>query len=507
MNAIAKEFKKLNLKKFLIIYILVQPIIDVVTSICVRKINPTLTLGIIVRSVFLFFLAVYSFIIANKKWRKIIFGYFLVLSMFVSVFLIRTISSMSFSIIFIQLKALFKIFYFPSLLMVLVPIMKKINIDAKYLKYTMFGYVTIITLSTIFGMAFDSYADGSGYGKNGLFYAANEIGTILSILMSSLFMDILKVPVIKNKKEIIKKETINLSILGCVIFSSLWMGTKVPFLGLVFTIVVSIGVCVINIIRGINIKFYICRTLVLIITFISIFSIIEYTPVGKNLGISANKIIKNFQESQTEKIENASTNQIEEKNKDKVNQIEEIDKDKVNQLEEKGKDKVNQIEEKDKDKVNQIEKSEKKNVSANSNVKNVVLSNRNIYYNNTLEVYKSSSVYSKFLGIGFLDNDNGKVLERKHIEIDYFDIIFCTGLVGAILFFMPLIISLLYIAKLAISRKNVFFDNKVVFYGYSVFIALTIAGMAGHVFTAPSVSFYLAIVIYQLINILKEISD
>ena len=485
MNAIAKEFKKLNLKKFLIIYILVQPIIDVVTSICVRKINPTLTLGIIVRSVFLFFLAVYSFIIANKKWRKIIFGYFLVLSMFVSVFLIRTISSMSFSIIFIQLKALFKIFYFPSLLMVLVPIMKKINIDAKYLKYTMFGYVTIITLSTIFGMAFDSYADGSGYGKNGLFYAANEIGTILSILMSSLFMDILKVPVIKNKKEIIKKETINLSILGCVIFSSLWMGTKVPFLGLVFTIVVSIGVCVINIIRGINIKFYICRTLVLIITFISIFSIIEYTPVGKNLGISANKIIKNFQESQTEKIENASTNQIEEKNKDKVNQIEEIDK----------------------DKVNQIEKSEKKNVSANSNVKNVVLSNRNIYYNNTLEVYKSSSVYSKFLGIGFLDNDNGKVLERKHIEIDYFDIIFCTGLVGAILFFMPLIISLLYIAKLAISRKNVFFDNKVVFYGYSVFIALTIAGMAGHVFTAPSVSFYLAIVIYQLINILKEISD
>ncbi len=445
---IEKCFSKINFEKFLIIYILLQPIIDVATSLCIRFINPQLTVGIFVRSLFLGFTLIYSFIVADKKWRKILFVYFFIVLLYLILFFVNNTLSIGFTLIISQLKSIIKIFYFPILLIAFIPIMTKINFNKKYIKYLiygLFGYTSILSITAFFGIAFDSYANGSGYGKNGLFYAANEIGTILCILMPFLFLNIINIEPIKPTKQ----KFIEIFTLIFVIISSLWMGTKVPFLGLVLSLLVSFGICIINIIKKINIKKYLYKSIIPLIILLIIFSIISYSPIGMNLGISINKIIKI---SQT----NNSQNNI------------------------------------------------KNNSLAQSNIETVVLSSRDIYFNNTLTDYKNSSTISKFLGIGYINNENDQILQRKTIEIDYFDILFSNGIIGFLIFFAPLFISLLYIAILLWKKKNMLFENNIIFYLYSILISLTIAGLSGHVLTAPAVSFYLAFIINQLIIILKS---
>ena len=435
-----KHFLKINFESFLIIYILLQPFIDVATSLCIRYINSYFTIGILLRSLFLIFILIYSISISNKRWKRIIIIYCSALFIYSILFFINAFFNIGFNSFFTQLKSIIKTFYFSIILISLIPISINTHMNNKYLIYCLFGYTSILSISTFLGIAFDSYADGSGAGKNGLFYAANEIGTILCILMPFLFLNL-----IDSKLRIIK--IINLIFL---IFSSLWMGTKVPFLGLILSLIVSFIVCIINIIKRKNIKEYLYKISAIILLFFIVFTSIKYSPIGKNLGISINKI----------------TN-ITEKNSSKSNVT-------------------------------------RTSTSTQPNIETVILSSRDIYYKNTLKEYKNSSIPSKILGIGYLNNQNGIISQRKTIEIDYFDILFSNGIIGFILFFTPLLILLIYIIKLIWKQKFLIFENNIIFYIYTIFICLIIARLAGHIFTAPAVNFYLALTISNLINILKK---
>lgn len=444
-SPIQKFTSRINFEKFLIIYILLQPFIDVATSLCVRFINSYFTIGIFIRTLFLLCTLVYSFNISNKKWKRILLIYCIVLFIYFILFFLNICFNIGFFMIITQLKSLIKIFYFSILLVALIPIMKKIHFDNKHLVLTLLEYTSILCISLFLGIAFDSYANGSGYGKNGLFYAANEIGTTLCILTSFLFLNLSNF----NFKNFNKNFIIDLITLIFIIISALWMGTKVPFIGLILSLLVSFGICIINIIKRKNIKEYLYKIGGIIFVFFIIFNIISYSPVGKNLGISINR------------ISNIS-------------------------------------------KTNNNNKTSDSSASKNQNVETVILSSRDIYYDNTLKEYKSSSTISKLLGIGFVSNENGLLSEKKSIEIDYFDILFSTGIIGFIVFFLPLIIILIYIFKLFWSKKCLIFENHIIFYLYSIFISLIIARLSGHVFTTPAVSFYLALIINKLICILKS---
>lgn len=442
---IEKCFLKINFEKILIIYILLQPIIDVATSLCIRFINPHLTVGIFIRSLFLGFTLIYSLSVADKKWRKILFVYFFIVLLYLILFFANNLLNFGLILIVSQLKSIIKIFYFPILLIAFIPIMNKINFNKKYLIYSLFGYTSILAITALSGTGFNSYANGSGYGKNGLFYAANEIGTILCILMPFLLLSIININPIKSTKQ----KFLEILTLIFVIISSLWMGTKVPFLGLILSLLVSFGICIINIIKKINIKKYLYKSIIPLIILLIIFFTISYSPIGKNLGISINKIIK-ISES------NNSKNDI------------------------------------------------KNNSLAQSNIETVVLSSRDIFFNNTLNDYKNSSIISKFIGIGYISNENGQFSQRKTIEIDYFDILFSNGIIGFLIFFAPLFALLLYVSILIWKKKRLLFENNIIFHLYSVFISLTVAGLSGHVLTAPAVSFYLALILNHLIIILKN---
>ena len=84
----------------------------------------------------------------------------------------------------------------------------------------------------------------------------------------------------------------------------------------------------------------------------------------------------------------------------------------------------------------------------------------------------------KILGIGYTVNSK----EDKMIEMDFFDIFYRVGLLGFILVIIPLFIS----------TKN--YNKKKKCEKVSIIIALLISFLAGHVLSAPSVSYNLGIV-------------
>ena len=45
----SRFFNKINFQNIFIVYILLQPIIDIITSLCIRNISETLSLGIVIR--------------------------------------------------------------------------------------------------------------------------------------------------------------------------------------------------------------------------------------------------------------------------------------------------------------------------------------------------------------------------------------------------------------------------------------------------------------------------
>ena len=98
--------------------------------------------------------------------------------------------------------------------------------------------------------------------------------------------------------------------------------------------------------------------------------------------------------------------------------------------------------------------------------------------------HSSDKSLSKLFGIGFITNYATDIVSTKLIEMDLFDIFYRVGVVGFILFIIPIIKGV----------KNVF-ENKNVLVIFSVILALIISILVGHTLTAPSVSILLLYVL------------
>ncbi len=121
-----------------------------------------------------------------------------------------------------------------------------------------------------------------------------------------------------------------------------------------------------------------------------------------------------------------------------------------------------------------------------------VFSQRITFLSNRIIDYHHSSWPQKILGLGIYDEEG----LTKSVEMDYYDVFLEQGIVGFILFILPLV-SVLY----TVFIKNI--HNKLNFqqYIYRVVLLLILALslFQGHVLTSPNVSIY-AIVVLLLIK-------
>lgn len=419
--------QKLSKEKIFYIWLLLQPIIDLIVSLTIRNSDSSITIGIILRGIFLLTLLLVTIFSKKIKNKKNIYAYFIVLFVYFILYMLIRINENSFSLGLIvnEVKYIFKYFYYPIVLLTMYQLKDYFELDNDKLKKILVINLFIITFSIILSYltnsAYSSYGNGNS-GIVGWFYSANEIGAILVILYPYTFL-------IKNNKQVI----FNTIVMLLTIISSIYMGTKTTYFGIILSLVFYvIYILLFKIKDSVKVKYkvsYITLSVILLVTLSFI------SPMFKN-------------------IEN-TTNEY----KDNDNVI----------------------------------------------VDNVIFSSRLNFLKIDSKIYKESNIVDKFFGIGLTGDDKGDYPFEKRSELDFCDLFLRYGMLGFILYVLPIVILLIKMIKICFIEKLKNIDNILPL--YSIFIGSVISAFAGHVISSPAVSIYLVMSSFIILNIGEKTNE
>lgn len=417
---------KLDKVKMIYIFLLLQPVLDLITSIMTRYEIGFVSFGVIMRGIFILCMMIYLFFFCNTKYRRVSIAYVFLLILYGLGYFgtkLELLSNMSF--LMNDLIYIFKYMYFLMLFVTMWNFYIQYKLEyQKILKIFLIDlcmYIFLIIIPYATNTSFSSYVGNRGQGIVGWFYAANDISNIFIMLFPIL---------IYYLHEKITWWKIVLVIL--TIFSSLLIGTKVAYFGLLLTLIFGI----------IYYLFYIkkrWKNLLLLALFL-MSSII----LGNN-----SYVIKNIQ----------------------------VRIDKYNYYQQTGtnkKDKNTGIYVHDGDTAASI----------------VILSSRDRLYRQTYDIYKTRNIGEKIFGIGFSNREsvNNKKIE-KLVEMDIFDILFHGGICLVILYLVPLGLAVVYFVKYFM-KNRLRMDLRGWMLGYIIALGFCSSVVSGHLFSSPSALIY-----------------
>ena len=215
------KYLEKNISKIVSIFILLQPILDLITGLCVNLLDFNITIGIIIRILFLALIMYVTTFVFKKKLSLWIY----ISIIFYSIFYLIGIFIYKDGSYFTEIQGLVKAFYFPILLISLYEIRNEIKISNLTLVITLFTYLMCIFIPSLLNIGFKTYQIAK-IGTLGFYNSANEISGIISLLTPIMFTLILG----KNKYLI---KGLMLLVYLIVI---LMMGTKTPLLSLCITL-------------------------------------------------------------------------------------------------------------------------------------------------------------------------------------------------------------------------------------------------------------------------------
>lgn len=223
--------------KWLYFFLLLQPIIDLFTSLMTRFINIPITIGMLTRGIFLLVIVLYTII--NKKRDKKAIIYLSILCVFFLLYFITKTDIFNLNFLITEIKYLFKYMYFPIVAVCMINIYDTLKLEKEKIFnifiINLIVYSLLILVPEITGTSFASYLDANK-GTVGWFYSANEIGAILIALFPNMYYMIFK----RNSfLKIIVLFTI-------VILAMILLGTKTAFLGMLITEVIYLMYFVFN---------------------------------------------------------------------------------------------------------------------------------------------------------------------------------------------------------------------------------------------------------------------
>lgn len=202
-------------------FLLSSPFLDMLTAFALHVFKTDLTVGIVIKILFLIFSLIYLFFFYQGKKKKLYKGFSLSLIIYILFFMGIVLVNKGSNVLFYELKNVFKTFYFPFLLISFSAMFeeKMEIVPKKYFSYIMFTYLLGIFIPSLLGIGFDTY-EVTKKGSLGFFNSANEVGGIISILMPFFFLNLYK------DNNIIK----SMFGLGILLYVLLSMGTKTPLL-------------------------------------------------------------------------------------------------------------------------------------------------------------------------------------------------------------------------------------------------------------------------------------
>lgn len=176
-----QDVSKARLPMILAVYILCQPLIDVLTGLG-AEFGHSITVGVVVRSlvvVLAFLYAVFVSDFPGKKRWMIATGVFVV---YLTLFMAYMFSLGGFSLAIGNVKETVKTFFAPFVFLFLWSVYKQYGylVTTEVIAWAGGLYASVIPIAVLTGTSLESYVS-SGYGERGWFYAANEVGCIMAL--------------------------------------------------------------------------------------------------------------------------------------------------------------------------------------------------------------------------------------------------------------------------------------------------------------------------------------
>lgn len=418
MNA----FLKKNFQRILLLFLFLQPLLDCFTSVMLNIFHWDFTIGIIVRMLFLGFLAyLYFFIYGEKEKRK----YWTILGVLVLYLLCfggQVMISKGTGAIFYEEKNLFRAFYFPLALFFLYRLdhEEKIVIPTKFLFQIVCIYLALILLPVLTNTSFNGYTQGK-VGVIGWFNSINEISAILSILL----------PIFLYEWANLKNHWLQGIILLGLCYVVFQLGSKIVIASFLVAIFVNFILWYQRKDRSTRKKVWKYGSPLLIIAVIATLLFLPKTSFYKNIKVHAEFL--------------------------EIDQVTDLFQPEM--------------------------------------INRFIFSDRLTFLQETHTSYIAASLSERWLGIGYIENYGTDQVSTKMIEMDPFDLFYRHGIFGTIAYLLPIIVIFFSLRKKSEKKRR---ETPLIW--TSLLLSLGLACLSGHVWLAPAVSIYVAIVMFVTVK-------
>ena len=175
----------MNNKKSMYIFLTLLPIIDLITSLITRFNLTTISLGIVVKGIFLLIMLYYLVIKSYSKHKKKSIIYISIIFLYIILYFLTKIKYLTPITLYEEIMYMFKLLYFPILLPCLLCYFddKKFSKNelTKILLLNVITYGLLLFIPLITNTNFKTYYS-SLLGSSGWFYSGNEISIILILI-------------------------------------------------------------------------------------------------------------------------------------------------------------------------------------------------------------------------------------------------------------------------------------------------------------------------------------
>ncbi len=450
---------------FLLLFIVFQPILDLLTSFSIYILHMSATVGVVVRFAFMLLALGYLLFHIKKPGNIKYIVYLILLGIVLAISLINNMIVKSPVSLSEEVKFILKSVYPFVLLFGYIIVFKELKdrADTYNKLITYFLYTTIILsvvmiVSMATGTDFPSYPH-SKIGSRGWFFAGNDLSAIFAIMFPIVVLYSI------HKTTSFSKIYYWIPTL-LAMYASIMVGTKVGYGAIVVTLGVALFFSFIEYMmnRKKEGKGFpqLVNTIVALVVLAGLGVLTPLTPIAKNMGIHL--------------------------------QIYEYKK-AVREEQERKEGKV----------VKEDPAEAKKHAQGeltDSEVKSLIYSDRDKFLKVYQGYYKEAPLSQKLFGMGYAGNYTKKI---KLIEMDFHDLFFAFGIVGFLIYFIPLLYFGIRLLIRFLGNFKQMLTVKYMLLASTILLSLGIGFMSGHVLTAPSVSiFFVVILAYLIVDLRAE---
>ncbi|PFB69301.1 O-antigen ligase family protein [Bacillus cereus] len=439
---------------FLLLFIVFQPILDLLTSFSIYILHMSATVGIVVRFAFMLLALGYLLLHHKQQGAKKYILYLCLFGIVLAIGLVNNLmvkSPVSFGE---EVKFILKSVYPIVLLFGYIIALKELknNEFAFHKIITYFLYATLIlSISIIVAMAtgtdFPSYPN-SKIGSRGWFFAGNDLSSIFAIMFPIVVLYSV------HKTTSFSKAYYWIPTV-LAMYASIMIGTKVGYGAIVITLGIALFFLFIEYMihrkkegKGFT---YLVNTIVAAVVLGGLLVLTPQTPIAKNMSIHLQ--IYEYKKSVQE--------------------------------------------EKDRKEGKEVKEEEhKQGELTDSEMKSLIYSDRDKFLKVYKQYYKEAPLSQKLFGMGYAGNYTTKM---KLVEMDFHDLFFAFGIVGFLMYLLPLLYFGIKIFIRLITNFKKLFSVKHMLLASTLVLSLGIGFMSGHVLTAPAVSIFFVVILAYLI--------